>query len=148
MSYSKEWKDKILQATFEPGTDWEEIYHFYHFDDESIRQNHNLVVLTEGVWIEISEILYPDRFSFEKVRGVTTENLLFDGSSKGGFYSQGSLGHIFRIDGHELDLVMPPKDCRKTRQELLLEFIREVTGVSDRSYPKVPEGILKLPESF
>ncbi|MBQ2654902.1 MAG: hypothetical protein IJQ67_00740 [Bacilli bacterium] len=93
--------------------------------------------------MEISRF-FSDGWHFEKVRCITEYDVFFDGSDSTGSIAMGSLGHIFKIDSHVLDIRHLPEDTEKTKQELLLEFINTYAGVSDDRLPPVPKGILKV----
>ena len=113
------------------------------FGRQTGRQKENLVVLSEGVWTEIDVLCSTDTM-LRKIRAVTKNNVCFDGSYKGLWYSLclGSLNHVFRIDGHEIDLADVPL---YRRQDELLAFIKDYGGITDERLPSVPKGILKIP---
>ena len=56
----------------------------------------------------------------------------------------GSLYHIFKIDGHSIDLYTQPKDNKIDRQEELLKFVYSYSHIPDPRLPPVPKGILKI----
>lgn len=79
-----------------------------------------------------------------KIRAVIKNDVYYDGRYKGFWNSLrlGSLNHVFRIDGHGIDLTDVPLH---RRQDELLTFIKDHTGIADDSLPPVPKGILKIP---
>ena len=141
--FSKEWQDKLepcLRA--EQKRSWEEIYKFYAFYNNDRAKQDNLIVLSEGVWLIIDDVfITADRF--RKIRAITNNDVYYDGMYPTIYtaYALGSLYSRFIIDGHVMDLTMVDKD---NRQEALLKFIEETTGISDNTLPAVPKGILKL----
>lgn len=144
MKYSDSWLGKIrVSSNFHQEYTWDYICKRYGFDEDSIKKHHKAVILDEGVWMEISRI-FNDGWYFEKVRCITEHNVYFDGSDSTGSLAMGSLDHIFKIDGHVLDIRYLPEDTEKTKQELLLDFINTYAGVLDNRYPPVPKGILKI----
>ena len=141
--YSKEWLDRLdpyLNAV--QGYTWEDTVNYFHFDDEQRVKNENLVILSEGVWVEI-DVLFSTATRLRKIRGITKDDVYYDGDYKGIYNSLGlgSLNHIFRIDGHKIDLNDVPPN--KRQNELLL-FIKQNSGITDDSLPPVPKGILKI----
>ena len=112
------------------------------FGRQTGRQKENLVVLSEGVWTEINILCSTDTM-LRKIRAVTKNNVCFDGSYKGLWYSLclGSLNHVFRIDTHKIDLTDVPL---YRRQDELLTFIKDRAGIADGTLPPVPKGILKI----
>ena len=141
--YSQEWRDKLsLYLDAIQVRTWEDAVQYFRFYDEQRVKDENLVILSEGVWMEISR-LFNDGWHFEKVRCITEHDVYFDGSDFTGSIAMGSLDHIFKIDGHELD-IRRPIYRGKTKQELLLDFINTYAGVSDNRLPPVPKGILKV----
>lgn len=144
MRYSEDWLAKISSTPFyEKRMSWDDVYKYYHFDNPRVRDEQKVVIFPEGVWMEISR-LFNDGWYFEKVRCITKDNVYFDGSDSTNSLAMGSLSHVFRIDGHELDIRHLPETTAKTRQELLLDFINTYAGVSDNRLPPVPKGILKI----
>ena len=144
MKYSDSWLGKIrVSSSFQQQYTWDEICKQYCFDKDAIKKRHKAVILDEGVWMEISRI-FNDGWYFEKVRCITEYDIYFDGSDFTGSIAVGSLNHIFKIDGHVLDLRHLPENTEKTKQELLLDFINTYAGVLDNRLPQVPKGILKI----
>jgi hypothetical protein len=141
--YSIEWQDKLnpyLNAV--QGRTWEDTITMFHFDDEQQVKNENLVILSEGVWMEI-DILFSNSKKLRKIRGVTKDDVYYDGDYKGIYncLGLGSLSHVFRIDDHKIDLNdIPPN----RRQDELLAFIKDYSGITDERLPPVPKGILKI----
>ena len=146
MRYSEEWLNKInSQTPYTPRYTWNEIIKYYNFDNEGERQYQNLVILSEGVWMEISKFFTNAKeYDFIKIRAVTKNNVIFDGADRDGTISMGSIDHIFRIDGNQVDLQKLPDSSKKTKQEILLDFIKEYSDAHDDRLPKVPKGILKI----
>lgn len=144
MIYSDFWLRKIsVSSNFYQQYTWDYICKQFSFNEVSIKKHHKVVILDEGVWMEISK-LFNDGWHFEKVRCITECDVYFDGSDSTGSIAMGSLDHIFKIDGHVLDIRHLPEDTEKTKQELLLDFINIYAGVLDNRYPPVPKGILKI----
>jgi len=144
MRYSDSWLGKIrVNSNFYQEYTWDEICERYKFDTDHAKKYYKAVILDEGVWMEISRI-FNDGWYFEKVRCITEHNVYFDGSDSTNSLAMGSLDHIFKIDGHVLDIRHLPEDTEKTKQELLLDFINTYAGVLDNRYPPVPKGILKI----
>lgn len=141
--YSIEWQDKLnpyLNAV--QGRTWEDTITMFHFDNEEQVKNENLVILSEGVWMEI-DILFSNSKKLRKIRGVTKNDVYYDGDYKGIYncLGLGSLSHVFRIDDHKIDLNdIPPN----RRQDELLAFIKDYSGITDDRLPPVPKGILKI----
>ena len=141
--YSQEWQDKLnpyLNAV--QSRTWEDTIRMFHFDIEQQVKNENLIILTEGVWMEI-DVLFSIATKLRKIRGVTKNNVYYDGDYKGIYNSLGlgSLSHVFGIDGHKIDLNdVPPNK----RQDELLTFIKDNSGITDGRLPPVPKGILKI----
>ena len=140
--YSKEWLDRLnpyLNSVQE--RTWEDTVAWYHLDDKQVAKNENLVILSEGVWVEI-DVLFSTTTKLRKIRAVTKNNVYYDGRYKGFWYSMclGSLNHVFRIDTHEIDLTDVPL---YRRQDELLAFIKDYGGITDVRLPPVPKGILK-----
>lgn len=141
--YSIEWQDKLnpyLNAI--QARTWEDAITLFRFYDEQRVKNENLVILSEGVWVEI-DVLFSNSTKLRKIRGVTKNDVYYDGDYKGIYncLGLGSLSHVFRIDDHKLDLNdVPPNK----RQEELLAFIKDNTGITDERLPPVPKGILKI----
>jgi hypothetical protein len=141
--YSIEWQDKLnpyLNAV--QGRTWEDTITMFHFDNEEQVKNENLVILSEGVWMEI-DILFSNSKKLRKIRGVTKNDVYYDGDYKGIYncLGLGSLSHVFRIDDHKIDLNdIPPN----RRQDELLAFIKDYSGITDERLPPVPKGILKI----
>jgi hypothetical protein len=141
--YSIEWQDKLnpyLNAV--QGRTWEDTITMFHFDIEEQVKNENLVILSEGVWMEI-DILFSNSKKLRKIRGVTKDDVYYDGDYKGIYncLGLGSLSHVFRIDDHKIDLNdIPPN----RRQDELLAFIKDYSGITDERLPPVPKGILKI----
>ena len=141
--YSKEWLDRLnpyLNSVHE--RTWEDTVAWYHLDDKQVAKNENLVILSEGVWVEI-DVLFSTTTKLRKIRAVTKNNVYYDGDYKGIYncLGLGSLSHVFKIDDHEivLDNIPPSK-----RQDELLAFIKDYTGITDERLPPVPKGILKI----
>ena len=144
MRYSSSWLGKIsANSRFYQQLTWDDICKRYCFDNDNIKKVHKVVILDEGVWMEISR-LFRDGWYFEKVRCITEHDVYFDGSDFCGSIAMGSLDHIFKIDGHVLDIRHTLENTEKTKQELLLDFINTYAGVSDNRLPPVPKGILKI----
>ena len=144
MRYSNSWLGKIkVSSNFQQRYTWNELCERYKFDEDHMKNHYKAVILDEGVWMEISR-LFNDGWHFEKVRCITEYDVYFDGSDFTGSIAIGSLSHIFKIDGHALDLRHLPENTEKTKQELLLDFIHTYAGVSDNRLPPVPKGILKI----
>jgi len=144
MRYSDSWLVKIkVASTFHQEHTWNELCERYRFDEDSIKKHHKAVILDEGVWMGISRF-FNDGWHFEKVRCITEHDVYFDGSDFCGSIAMGSLDHIFKIDGHVLDIRRPLENTEKTKQELLLDFINTYAGVLDNRLPPVPKGILKI----
>lgn len=141
--YSIEWQDKLnpyLNAV--QGRTWEDTITMFHFDNEEHVKDENLVILSEGVWMEI-DILFSNSKKLRKIRGVTKNDVYYDGDYKGIYncLGLGSLSHVFRIDDHKIDLNdIPPN----RRQDELLAFIKDYSGITDERLPPVPKGILKI----
>ena len=141
--YSIEWQDKLnpyLNAV--QGRTWEDTITMFHFDNEEQVKNENLVILSEGVWMEI-DILFSNSKKLRKIRGITKNDVYYDGDYKGIYncLGLGSLSHVFRIDDHKIDLNdIPPN----RRQDELLAFIKDYSGITDERLPPVPKGILKI----
>ena len=141
--YSIEWQDKLnpyLNAV--QGRTWEDTITMFHFDNDEQVKNENLVILSEGVWMEI-DILFSNSKKLRKIRGVTKNDVYYDGDYKGIYncLGLGSLSHVFRIDDHKIDLNdIPPN----RRQDELLAFIKDYSGITDERLPPVPKGILKI----
>jgi hypothetical protein len=141
--YSIEWQDKLnpyLNAV--QGRTWEDTITMFHFDSEEQVKNENLVILSEGVWMEI-DILFSNSKKLRKIRGVTKNDVYYDGDYKGIYncLGLGSLSHVFRIDDHKIDLNNIPPN---RRQDELLAFIKDYSGITDERLPPVPKGILKI----
>ena len=141
--YSIEWQNKLnpyLNAV--QGRTWEDTVNCFHFDDEQRVKNENLVILSEGVWMEI-DVLFSTTTKLRKIRGVTKDDVYYDGDYKGIYNSLGlgSLSHVFRIDDHKIDLYNVPPN---RRQDELLTFIKDNSGITDEHLLPVPKGILKL----
>ena len=141
--YSIEWQDKLnpyLNAV--QGRTWEDTITMFHFDIEEQVKNENLVILSEGVWMEI-DILFSNSKKLRKIRGVTKDDVYYDGDYKGIYncLALGSLSHVFRIDDHKIDLNDVPPN---RRQDELLAFIKDYSGITDERLPPVPKGILKI----
>ncbi len=144
MNYSDSWLDKIrVNSNFHQQYTWDDLCKRYNFDKSHMKKYYKAVILDEGVWMEISR-LFSDGWHFEKVRCITEHDVYFDGSDSVGSIAMGSLAHIFKIDGHALDIRYLPENSEKTKQELLLDFINTYTGVLDNRLPSVPKGILKV----
>ena len=141
--YSLEWLDKLnpyLNAI--QNRTWEDTINCFHFDDEQRVKNENLVILSEGVWVEI-DVLFSTTTKLRKIRGITKDDVYYDGDYKGIYNSLGlgSLNHVFGIDDHKIDLNdVPPNK----RQDELLTFIKDNSGITDGRLPPVPKGILKI----
>lgn len=141
--YSIEWQNKLnpyLNAV--QGRTWEDAITLFHFDDKQRAKDENLVILSEGVWMGI-DVLFSSVTKLRKIRGVTKNDVYYDGDYKGIYncLGLGSLSHIFRIDDHKIDLDNVPPD---ERQDELLTFIKDYTGITDDCLPPVPKGILKI----
>ena len=111
-------------------------------NDKQVAKSQNLVVLSEGVWMELNPLCSTDMV-LRKIRAVTKNDVCYDGRYKGFWYSLclGSLNHVFRIDTHEIDLTDVPL---YRRQDELLTFIKDYGGIADVRLPPVPKGILKI----
>lgn len=141
--YSIEWQDKLnpyLNAV--QSRTWEDAIALFHFDDKQRAKDENLVILSEGVWMEI-DVLFSPATKLRKIRGVTKNDVYYDGDYKGIYncLGLGSLSHVFRIDDHKIDLDNVPPD---ERQDKLLTFIKDNSGITDDRLPPVPKGILKI----
>lgn len=141
--FSEKWRKKLepyLQA--EQKHNWEEVYTFYKFGKDDRAKKDNLIILSEGVWLIIDDVFVTSE-RFRKIRGITKNDIYYDGNYPTIYpaYSLGSLCTKFIIDRHMIDLTIIDKD---KRQEALLKFIEETTGISDNTLPEVPKGILKL----
>jgi hypothetical protein len=144
MRYSEDWLAKIRSTPFyEKRMSWKDIYEYYHFDNARLRDEQKLVIFPEGVWMEISRH-YSSYYDFIKVKAVSFDNIFFDGSDRDGTISMGSLYHIFKIDGHSIDLYSQSKDNKIDRQEELLKFVYSYSHIPDPRLPPVPKGILKI----
>lgn len=141
--YSKEWLDRLnpyLNAVQD--RTWEDVVTAFRLDDSQVAKKHNLVVLSEGVWMEI-DVLGSTDTMLRKIRAVTKDDVYYDGDRKE-FWTTlrlGSLNHVFRIDRHKIDLTDVPPD---RRQDELLAFIKDHAGIADGTLPPVPKGILKI----
>lgn len=141
--YSIEWQDKLsLYLDAIQVHTWEDTVRYFHFDDEQHAKNENLVILSEGVWMEI-DVLFSNSKKLRKIRGVTKNDVYYDGDYRGIYncLGLGSLSHVFRIDDHTIDLNNVPLN---KRQEQLLKFIEQYSGITDERLPAVPKGILKI----
>lgn len=141
--YSQEWRDKLsLYLDAIQVRTWEDAVRYFHFDDEQRAKDENLVILSEGVWMEI-DVLFSNTKKLRKIRGVTKNDVYYDGDYKGIYncLGLGSLSHVFRIDDHEIDLYNIPSN---KRQAELLKFIEQYSGITDERLPPVPKGILKI----
>lgn len=141
--YSIEWQDRLnpyLNAV--QGRTWEDAITLFRFDDKQRAKNENLIILSEGVWMEIDVLLSPAT-KLRKIRGVTKNDVYYDGDYKGIYNSLGlgSLNHVFGIDDHKIDLDNVPPN---KRQDELLKFIEQYSGITDERLPPVPKGILKI----
>ena len=144
MRYSEDWLAKIRSTPFyERRMSWKDIYEHYHFDNAQVREEQKLVVLPEGLWIEISRH-YSSDYDFIKIRAVSFDDIYFDGSDIDGTLAMGSLNHIFRIDGHQVDLDYRRNEQKIDKQEALLNFIFSYSHIPDPRLPPVPKGILKI----
>ena len=141
--YSKEWLDRLnpyLNAVQD--RTWEYVMASLHLHDRQVAERQNLVVLSEGVWMEINFLRSADTV-LRKIRAVTKNDVCYDGSYKGLWTTLhlGSLNHVFRIDGDKIDLTGVPFH---RRQDVLLAFIKDHGGTADEPLPPVPKGILKI----
>ena len=141
--YSKEWLDRLnpyLNAVQD--RTWEYVMASLHLHDRQVAERQNLVVLSKGVWMEINALCSADTI-LRKIRAVTKNDVCYDGSYEGLWHSLhlGSLNHVFRIDGDKIDLTDVPLH---RRQDELLTFIKDHSGITDDSLPPVPKGILKI----
>ena len=145
MRYSDSWLAKIrVSGDFHQEYTWDDLCKRYNFDKSLHEKHYKVVILNEGVWMEISNI-FNDGWYFEKVRCITEDRVYFDGSDSIGAITLGPLDRIFKIDGRALDIRFRlPENTEKTKQELLLDFINTYAGVLDNRLPPVPKGILKL----
>ena len=144
MRYSEDWLAKIRSTPFyERRMSWNDIYEHYNFDKAEVREEQKLVVFPEGVWMEISRH-YSNDYDFIKIKAITVDDLYFDGSDVDGTLAMGSLYHIFRIDGHSIDLNQQPNGKKIDRQEELLKFVYTYSHIPDPRLPPVPKGILKV----
>lgn len=141
--YSREWLNKLnpyLDAI--QNRTWEDVVKHFRFDIEQHVKRENLVILSEGVWMEI-DILFSNRTKIRKIRAISKNDVYYDGDYLD-FYDclgLGSLNHIFKIDDHSLDL----RDISgNEQQDKLLAFIEQYSGITDESLPPVPKGILKI----
>ena len=142
MKYSEDWLAKIRSTPFyERRMSWDDIYKHYHFDNARVRDEQKLVIFPEGVWMEISRC-FSSEYDFIKIKAVSCDDLFFDGSDVDGTIAMGSLVHIFKIDGHSIDLAKQPES--KDRQGELLKFVYTYSHISDPRLPSVPKGILKI----
>ena len=140
MKYSEDWLAKISSTPFyEKRMSWKDVYEYYHFDNARLRDEQKLVIFPEGVWMEISRH-YSSDYDFIKVKAVSFNDIFFDGSDRDGTIAMGSLYHIFKIDGHSIDLCTTESD----RQEELLKFVYSYSHIPDPRLPPVPKGILKI----
>lgn len=141
--YSKEWLDRLnpyLNAVQD--RTWEYAMASLGLGGKQVAKSQNLVVLSEGVWMELNS-LYSTDTMLRKIRAVTKDDVYYDGDRKG-FWTTlrlGSLNHVFRIDGHKIDLTDVPL---RRRQDELLAFIKDHSGITDERLPPVPKGILKI----
>lgn len=110
--------------------------------DKQVAKSQNLVVLSEGIWMEFNPLCSTDMV-LRKIRAVTKNDVCYDGRYKGFWHSLrlGSLNHVFRIDGHKIDLTDVPL---RRRQDELLAFIKDHSGITNERLPPVPKGILKI----
>ena len=141
--YSKEWLDRLnpyLNAVQD--RTWEDTVALFRLHGEQVVKKQNLVVLSEGVRMEI-DVLGSTDTMLRKIRAVTKNDVCYDGRYKGFWNSLclGSLNHVFRIDGHKIDLTDVPLH---RRQDELLAFIKDRAGITDDPLPSVPKGILKI----
>lgn len=141
--YSKEWLDRLnpyLNAVQD--RTWKDVVTVFRLDDRQVAKKHNLVVLSEGVWMEINALCSTDTM-LRKIRAVTKNDVYYDGRYKGFWCSMclGSLNHVFIIDGDKIDLTGVPLH---RRQDELLAFIKDHGGIADEPLPPVPKGILKI----
>lgn len=142
MRYSEDWLAKIRSTPFyEKRMSWDDVYKHYHFDRAQVREEQKVVIFPEGVWMEISRHYSPN-YDFIKIKAVSSDDLFFDGSDTDGTISMGSLYHIFKIDGHSIDLTKQSEG--KDRQEELLKFVYTYSHIPDPRLPPVPKGILKI----
>lgn len=141
--YSKEWLDRLnpYLNSVQKRT-WEDAITLFHLDDKQVAKNENLVILSEGVWVEI-DVLFSTETMLRKIRAVTKNNVYYDGDYKGIYncLGLGSLSHVFKIDGYKIDLTDVPLH---RRQDALLAFIKDNSGIADDRLPPVPKGILKI----
>ena len=141
--YSKEWLDR-LDPYFNAVQDctWEYAMALLGLGDKQVAKSQNLVVLSEGVWMEFNLLCSTDMV-LRKIRAVTKNDVCYDGRYKGFWHSLhlGSLNHVFRIDGHKIDLTDVPLH---RQQDELLAFIKDHSGITDERLPPVPKGILKI----
>ena len=140
--YSKEWLDRLnpyLNAVQD--RTWEDTATLFQLDERHAK-NQNLAILSEGVWTEINSLCSTDTI-IRKIRAVTKDDVYYDGDRKGFWHSLhlGSLNHVFRIDGDKIDLT---DVSLHRRQDELLAFIKDHSGITDDSLPPVPKGILKI----
>jgi hypothetical protein len=142
MRYSEDWLAKISSTPFyEKRMSWDDIYKHYHFDNPRVRDEQKVVIFPEGVWMEISRC-FSSQYDFIKIKAVSSDDIFFDGSDRDGTIAMGSLVHIFKIDGHSIDLAKQPES--KDRQGELLKFVYTYSHISDPRLPPVPKGILKI----
>lgn len=145
MRYSEDWLAKIRSTPFyERRMSWDDVYKYYHFDNEQTREEEKVVIFPEGVWMEISRHYSHDKYDFIKIKAISIDDLFFDGSEVDGTIAMGSLYHIFKIDGHSIDLTKQPEGKKIDRQEELLNFVYSYSHISDPKLPPVPKGILKI----
>ena len=141
--YSQEWRDRLsLYLDAIQVRTWEDAVQYFRFYDEQRVKDENLVILSEGVWMEI-DVLFSNSTKLRKIRGVTKNDVYYDGDYKGIYncLGLGSLSHVFGIDDHKIDLNDFPSN---KRQEKLLAFIKDYSGITDECLPPVPKGILKI----
>lgn len=142
MRYSEDWLAKIRSIPFyEKRMSWDDVYKYYHFDNEQTRKEEKVVIFPEGIWMEISRQYSRDNYDFIKIKAISLDDLFFDGSDRDGTISMGSLYHIFKIDDHSLNL---KEISRNEQQDKLLAFIEQYSGITDERLPPIPKGILKI----
>lgn len=142
--------EKVAAECGSMSKSWEQIEIMFGLNKPRNISLFNPVILTEGVWLKISHINFFDEEAIEgyfirKVRCITNSDVFYDGIYPKISYSAdiGSLNHVFKVGEYEID-------CRKflphEQQSKLLEFIKQTTGITDKPYPDVPNGIIKIPD--
>lgn len=146
MRYSEDWLAKIRSTPFyERRMSWDDIYKHYHFDDARVIEKEKVVIFPEGVWMEISRYYNHNEYDLIQIKAVSSDDIFFNGADRDGTIAMGSLHHIFKIDGHSVDLTQrKPENEKIDRQKELLNFVYSYSHISDPRLPDVPKGILKI----